>query len=132
MTPAQMTDLVEAYFDAVDRMHLADTLALFVPDAQFHIPTHGLHFKGRDGEIAGMYERLFARYAQVWHGDFDHVVQGPNRIASRAAPSATKARRRGAISKRRPKPSVRKPGRISRIAVPTMGPATDLRPPRTT
>ena len=82
MTPQQMTDLVEAYFDAVDRMDLADTLALFVPDAQFHIPTHGLHFSGRDGEIAGMYERLFARYAQVWHGDFVHVVQAPQRVAS--------------------------------------------------
>ena len=84
MTPAQMTDLVEAYFDAVDRMHLADTLALFVPDAQFHIPTHGLHFSGRDGEIAGMYERLFARYAQVWHGAFTHTVDvAAQRIASR-------------------------------------------------
>jgi len=82
MTPQQMTDLVEAYFDAVDRKHLADTLALFVPDAQFHIPTHGLHFKGRDGEISGMYQRLFDRYAQVWHGDFVHVVQAPQRIAS--------------------------------------------------
>ena len=82
MTPQQMTDLVEAYFDAVDRKHLTDTLALFVPDAQFHIPTHDLHFKGRDGEIAGMYERLFDRYAQVWHGDFVHVVQAPQRIAS--------------------------------------------------
>ena len=55
MTPQQMTDLVETYFDAVDRMHLTDTLALFVPDAQFHITTQGLHFKGRDGEISGMY-----------------------------------------------------------------------------
>ena len=81
MTPPQMTALVEAYFDAVDRMHLADTLALFVPDAQFHIPTHGLHFRGRDGEIAGMYERLFARYAQVWHGDFVHVVQAPQPVS---------------------------------------------------
>ena len=30
-----------------------------------------------------MFERLFARYARVWHGDFDHVVQLPDCIASR-------------------------------------------------
>ena len=30
-----------------------------------------------------MFERLNARYARVWHGAFDHVVQPPGRIASR-------------------------------------------------
>ena len=40
-------------------------------------------FLGRDTEIKDMFERLFARYASVWHGDFDHVVQAPDRIASR-------------------------------------------------
>jgi len=30
-----------------------------------------------------MFERLNTRYARVWHGDFDHVVQAPQRIASR-------------------------------------------------
>lgn len=30
-----------------------------------------------------MFERLNARYARVWHGDFDHVVQAPDRIAAR-------------------------------------------------
>lgn len=31
-----------------------------------------------------MFERLNERYAQVWHGDFDHVTDVPNqRIASR-------------------------------------------------
>ena len=35
-------------------------------------------YRGRDTAIRGMYERLFARYASVWHGDFDHVVDpGP-------------------------------------------------------
>lgn len=74
---------VEAYFAAVDRMDLAATLACFTPDARFTIATFGSTFTGRDSGIRGMFERLNARYASVWHGDFDHVVQGPDRIASR-------------------------------------------------
>ncbi len=75
--------LVERYFDAVDRMDLPATLACFTADAQVTIATFDTVYKGRDDAVRGMYERLFARYASVWHGDFDHVVDGPVRIASR-------------------------------------------------
>ncbi len=75
--------LAERYFEAVDRMDLCATLACFAPDATFTIATYDTPYVGRDTEIKGMFERLFARYASVWHGDFDHVVQGPDRIASR-------------------------------------------------
>ena len=78
-----MCALVERYFDAVDRMDLAATLACFTEDAQVTIATFDTVYQGRDGAIRGMYERLFARYASVWHGDFDHVVDEPARIASR-------------------------------------------------
>jgi SnoaL-like domain len=64
-------------------MDLAATLACFTPDARVTIATYNTLYQGRDTEIRAMFERLNARYAQVWHGDFDHVVQGPNRIASR-------------------------------------------------
>ena len=75
--------LAEHYFASVDRMDLSATLACFTPDATFTIATYDTPCVGRDTEIKGMFERLFARYASVWHGDFDHVVQGPDRIASR-------------------------------------------------
>lgn len=76
--------LAEAYFAAVDRMDLAATLACFTPDARFTIATYDTVYQGRDTGLRGMFERLNARYARIWHGDFDHVVQAPDRIASRS------------------------------------------------
>ena len=75
--------LAERYFAAVDRMDLEAALACFVPDARFCIATYDTTYRGRDTEIKAMFARLNARYASVWHGDFDHVVQAPDRIASR-------------------------------------------------
>lgn len=82
-TEAHAVALVERYFAAVDRMDMAGTLACFAADARFTIATYDTVYSGRDTELKGMFERLFARYARVWHGDFDHVVQAPYRIASR-------------------------------------------------
>jgi ketosteroid isomerase-like protein len=78
-----LIELVERYFAAVDRMDLAATLDCFAPDARFTIATYDTTFEGRGDGLRGMFERLFARYQRVWHGDFDHVVQPPGRIASR-------------------------------------------------
>lgn len=80
---ARLVRLAESYFAAVDRMDLAATVACFTPDACFTIATYNTVYRGRDTEIRGMFERLNSRYAKVWHGNFDHVVQGPDRIASR-------------------------------------------------
>ena len=80
---ARLVYLAEAYFAAVDRKDLSATLACFTPDARFTIATYNTVYEGRDTELRGMYERLNARYAKVWHGNFDHVVEGPERIASR-------------------------------------------------
>lgn len=74
--------LVEHYFRAVDSKNLAGVLGCFLPDARFSIPTHELVFEGRDQQIAGMFERLFARYQGIWHGDFVHIVEAPHLIAS--------------------------------------------------
>jgi ketosteroid isomerase-like protein len=80
----QLQALVERYFSAVDRGDLAATLACFAPTARFGIANHELYYQGRDAEVRGMYERLAARYARVWHGDFDHVIDVPHqRVASR-------------------------------------------------
>lgn len=83
MTPESLITLVERYFAAVDRMDVVATLACFTPEACFTIATFETTYRGRDAELRAMYERLNRRYARVWHGDFDHVVQAPNRIASR-------------------------------------------------
>ena len=77
-----ITALVIHYFAAVDRMDLAATLDCFTEDARVTIATFDTVYRGRHTEIRGMYSRLFARYASVWHGDFDHVVAAPMRIAS--------------------------------------------------
>lgn len=77
-----LAGIVERYFDAVDRMDLAATLACFAENATVTIASFDLAYCGRDSEIRGMYERLFARYERVWHGHFAHVAQPPNQIAS--------------------------------------------------
>ncbi len=79
----RLVDLAEHYFASVDRMDLQATLACFLPQARFTIATYEQPYSGRDTEIKAMFERLYARYSRVWHGDFDHVVQPPGRIASR-------------------------------------------------
>ena len=79
----RLVRLAEAYFASVDRMDLTGTLACFTPDARFTIATFNTLYAGRDTEIRAMFERLNTRYAKVWHGNFDHVVQAPDRIASR-------------------------------------------------
>lgn len=78
----RLITLVEDYFHAVDSKDLVGVLACFLPDARFRIPTHELVFEGRDQQIAGMFERLFARYQGIWHGDFTHIVEAPDLIAS--------------------------------------------------
>ena len=79
-----LIDLAERYFAAVDCKDVAGVLACFLPHARFTIATYGQLYEGRDTQIRAMFERLNARYASVWHGDFDHVVQASEgRIASR-------------------------------------------------
>ena len=83
MNRAALIDAAERYFAAVDAKDLDRVLAFFVPDATFTIATFDTVYRGRDGEIRAMFERLFARYAGIWHGEFDHVVAPPDRLACR-------------------------------------------------
>ena len=80
---AELTDMVERYFAAVDRKDLPATLSFFAPDALFTVATYGTEHRGRDTELRTMFERLFSRYVHIWHGHFEHVVQAPERIATR-------------------------------------------------
>ena len=79
----KLVALAQAYFAAVDRMDLQATLACFTADARFTIANFDTVYEGRDEGIREMFERLNTRYASVWHGNFDHVAQTPDRIASR-------------------------------------------------
>lgn len=78
-----MVQTVERYFAAVDRKDLDGVLAFFVPNAVFTVATYDTVYRGRDTEIRGMFDRLFKRYAGVWHGEFSHVVQPPALVATR-------------------------------------------------
>jgi len=78
-----MVQAVEAYFAAVDRKDMDGVLSFFVPDAVFTVATYDTVYRGRDTGIRGMFDRLFQRYAGVWHGEFAHVVQPPALVASR-------------------------------------------------
>jgi uncharacterized protein (TIGR02246 family) len=82
MDRAQLIEKAEQYFQAVDAKDVERVLAFFVPDATFTIATFDTVYRGRD-EIRGMFERLFARYAGILHGEFEHVVEAPDRLACR-------------------------------------------------
>ena len=92
MDRAKLIETAERYFAAVDAKDIDRVLAFFVPDATFAIATHDAVYRGRDGEIRAMFERLFARYEGIWHGDFDHVVAPPDRLACRFRVVNTAAR----------------------------------------
>lgn len=78
-----LVTMVENYFAAVDGKDLTATLAFFAPDAVLTIATFDLENRGRDKQIREMFERLFERYDRIWHGNFEHVVEAPGRIATR-------------------------------------------------
>lgn len=83
MNRTKLIETAEQYFAAVDAKDIDRVLAFFVPDATFTVATYDTVYRGRDVEIRGMFERLFARYEGIWHGDFDHVVESPSRLACR-------------------------------------------------
>jgi ketosteroid isomerase-like protein len=83
LSHSELIRMVETYFARVDAKNLAGVLALLTPDCVFRIETAGIEHAGRDSGVASMFERLFARYAAVWHGDFRHVADpAAQRIAS--------------------------------------------------
>ncbi len=82
-TEADLIELAETYFAAVDAKDMAGALRWLAPDCVFTIETGQVTHQGRDTGIQGMFERLFERYAEIWHGDFRHTIDAANgRIAS--------------------------------------------------
>ena len=83
MDREKMIRLVETYFARVDSKDLEGILEMLTPDCRFTIETSALTFEGPEEAIRGMFERLFARWDKVWHGNFRHVADpGGGRAAS--------------------------------------------------
>lgn len=72
---AELIDIVtKRYFDGVDNKQLDRVLDCFTPDAVLTEVTSNTVHDGRDTAIRGMFERLFADFEQIWHGNFVHTA----------------------------------------------------------
>ena len=65
--------LLERYFRCVDGKDMDGLLGLLTEDCRFRIETEQLDHIGRDTGVRAMFERLFSRYAKIWHGNFSWV-----------------------------------------------------------
>jgi hypothetical protein len=66
--------VTKRYFDGVDTKDMAKVLDCFAPDAVLTEVTTGTVHKGRDKGIKSMFEKLFADFGRIWHGNFVHTV----------------------------------------------------------
>lgn len=62
------------YFDGVDNKNMAKVLNCFTEDAVLTEVTSGTVHAGRDAGIRAMFEKLFADFEAIWHGNFVHVA----------------------------------------------------------
>ncbi|CAH1654811.1 Ketosteroid isomerase-like protein [Hyphomicrobiales bacterium] len=65
--------LLEHYFRCVDGKDMDGLMAILTEDCRFRIETDQLDHIGRDAGVRAMFERLFSRYAKIWHGNFSWV-----------------------------------------------------------
>lgn len=72
--PYYVDIVTKRYFDGVDNKNLAQVLDCFTPDAILTEVTSMTVHKGRDTGIRAMFERLFADFEEIWHGNFVHVA----------------------------------------------------------
>lgn len=72
--PHYVDIVTKRYFDGVDNKNLAQVLDCFTPDAILTEVTSMTVHKGRDTGIRAMFERLFADFEEIWHGNFVHVA----------------------------------------------------------
>jgi hypothetical protein len=70
-----LIDIVtKRYFDGVDNKRLDQVLDCFTADAVLTEVTSNTVHDGRDTAIRGMFERLFADFSALWHGNFVHTA----------------------------------------------------------
>lgn len=72
--PFYVDIVTKRYFDGVDNKNLAQVLNCFTPDAVLHEVTSNTIHRGRDTAIRAMFEKLFADFSDIWHGNFVHVA----------------------------------------------------------
>ena len=72
--PFYIDIVTKRYFDGVDNKNLAQVLDCFTPDAVLTEVTSGTVHTGRDTGIAAMFEKLFADFSDIWHGNFVHTA----------------------------------------------------------
>ena len=72
--PFYIDIVTKRYFDGVDNKNLAQVLNCFAPDAVLTEVTSGTVHTGRDAGIARMFEKLFADFSSIWHGNFVHTA----------------------------------------------------------
>lgn len=65
--------VTKRYFDGVDNKNLAQILDCFTADAVLTEVTSNTVHRGRDA-IAAMFEKLFADFSHIWHGNFVHTA----------------------------------------------------------
>jgi ketosteroid isomerase-like protein len=75
--------VTKRYFDGVDNKNMEQILACFTEDATLTELTSNTVHVGRERGIRTMFEKLFADFSPIWHGNFVHTVdQDANAICS--------------------------------------------------
>lgn len=72
--PFYIDIVTKRYFDGVDNKNLAQVLNCFSEDAVLTEVTSGTVHTGRDEGIRAMFEKLFADFSDIWHGNFVHTA----------------------------------------------------------
>ena len=75
LTREQMINMVEhSYFSNIDHKNLSVVLDCFAGDAVFTVQSAFTSYSGRDSGIKKFYESVTAGFQNIWHGDFEHIV----------------------------------------------------------
>ncbi|RVQ66584.1 nuclear transport factor 2 family protein [Croceicoccus ponticola] len=71
--PFYVDIVTKRYFDGVDNKRMDQVLDCFTPDAVLHEVTSDTRHAGIDA-IRAMFEKLFADFSDIWHGNFVHTA----------------------------------------------------------
>ncbi len=71
--PHYIDIVTKRYFDGVDNKRLDQVLACFTEDAVLTEQTSNTVHNGI-GAIRSMFEKLFADFSDIWHGNFVHTA----------------------------------------------------------
>ncbi len=72
--PFYVDIVTKRYFDGVDNKNMQQVLNCFSEDAVLQEVTSNTVHKGRDQGIRAMFEKLFADFQDIWHGNFVHTA----------------------------------------------------------